>query len=92
VAAYANRPLESIDAATLEAIDAAGIDWVTVTSPSIATAAAALYGERMRHWRIASISPVTSAALAPLGLRPAAEPAVATIAALVAAMAAAARD
>jgi uroporphyrinogen III methyltransferase/synthase len=67
VAAYANRPLESIDAA-------------------------ALYGERMRHWRIASISPVTSAALAPLGLRPAAEPAVATIAALVAAMAAAARD
>lgn len=92
VAAYANRPLESIDAATLEAIDAAGIDWVTVTSPSIATAAAALFGDRMHRWRIASISPVTSAALAPLGLRPAAEPAVATIAALVAAMAAAARD
>jgi uroporphyrinogen III methyltransferase/synthase len=86
VAAYANTPLGAIDAATLEALDAAGIDWVTVTSPSIATAAAHLFGDRMHRWRIASISPVTTAALAPLGLRPAAEAGQATIESLVAAM------
>ena len=57
-----------------------------MTSPSIATAAAHLFGDRMHRWRIASISPVTTAALAPLGLRPAAEAGQATIESLVAAM------
>lgn len=89
VAAYANQPLEVLDAATLEAVDAAGIDWVTVTSPSIAAAAARLFGDRMRRWQIASISPVTTAALAPLGLTPAAEAGQATMESLVAALAAA---
>jgi uroporphyrinogen III methyltransferase / synthase len=87
VAAYTNRPLDELDAATLEAVDAAGIDWVTVTSPSIAAAAARLFGDRMRRWRIASISPVTTAALTSFGLQPAAEAQVATVSGLVAAMA-----
>jgi uroporphyrinogen III methyltransferase/synthase len=87
VAAYKNRPLDELDAATLEAVDAAGIDWITVTSPSIAAAAARLFGDRMRRWRIASISPVTTAALTSFGLEPAAEAQVATVSGLVAAMA-----
>jgi uroporphyrinogen III methyltransferase/synthase len=62
------------------------VDWITVTSSSIATAAARLFGERLRTWRIASISPVTTAALERCGLRPTVEAAEATSSGLVAAM------
>jgi uroporphyrinogen III methyltransferase/synthase len=85
VVAYVSRPVESLDAATLAAIDA-GIDWVTVTSSSIAESAARLFGGRMRGWRIASISGVTSAALRAAGLEPTVEAAEATGAGIVAAI------
>ncbi len=87
VAAYTSRPDDAVDADTLAAIDRTGIDWVTVTSSSIAEAAVAVFGPRMERWRIASISPVTSGALARLGLRPTVEAAQATAEGLVAAMA-----
>lgn len=87
VAAYVSRPVESLDPATLAAVDA-GVDWVTVTSGSIAAAAARLFGDRMRRWPIASLSPVTTAALEREGLRPAVEADEATAAGLVAAIAA----
>jgi uroporphyrinogen III methyltransferase/synthase len=85
VVAYASRPLEAIDPATLAALDA-GVDWVTVTSSSIAESAVRLFGDRMRRWRIASISPITSAALERLGLRATVEAAEATAAGIVAAI------
>lgn len=85
VVAYVSRPLEPLDPTTLAAIDA-GVDWVTVTSSSIAESAARLFGDRMRRWRIASISPVTSAALERLGLRPAVEADEATAGGIVAAI------
>jgi uroporphyrinogen III methyltransferase/synthase len=85
VVAYVSRPVAAVDAATLAALDA-GIDWVTVTSSSIAATAVRLFGERMRRWRIASISPVTSAALERAGLRATVEAEDATAAGLVAAM------
>jgi uroporphyrinogen III methyltransferase/synthase len=85
VVAYVSRPVAAVDAATLAALDA-GIDWVTVTSSSIAASAVRLFGERMRRWRIASISPVTSAALERAGLRATVEAEDATAAGLVAAM------
>ena len=85
VVAYSSRPVERLDAATLADVDA-GIDWMTVTSSSIAEAVASLFGDRPRGWRIASISPVTSAALERAGLRPTVEAAEATSAGLVAAM------
>jgi uroporphyrinogen III methyltransferase/synthase len=85
VVAYVSRPLEAVDSTALAAIDA-GVDWVTVTSSSIAEAAARLFGPRMHRWRIASISPVTSAALARAGLAATVEAAEATAAGLVEAM------
>jgi uroporphyrinogen III methyltransferase/synthase len=85
VAAYVSRPVETLDAATRSILDR-GIDWVTVTSASIAEAAAHLFGERMGAWKIASISPVTSTALVRAGLRPTVEADQATIESLVAAI------
>ena len=85
VAAYVSRPIDSLDADAQAAV-AGGVDWVTVTSTSIAEAAARLFGAGIRHWRIASISPVTSAALGRAGLTPTVEAAEATAAGLVAAM------
>lgn len=85
VVAYVSRPLEAIDSTALAAIDA-GVDWVTVTSSSIAEAAIRLFGPRMHRWRIASISPVTSAALARAGIAATVEATEATAAGLVEAM------
>ncbi len=59
-----------------------------MTSPASAAAAVALFGGRLRGWRIASISPLTSEALRTLGFPPTAEAAEASSAGLVAAVAA----
>lgn len=70
------------------------LGWVTFTSPSTARAFATLFAERWPAGRAsllaASIGPVTSAALADLGVVPAAEAAAPTDRALVEAIAAAA--
>ncbi len=65
------------------------IDWVAVTSPATARSLDRLYGSALRTARIASISPLTSAALRELGLEPDVEAAPATVAGLVDAIAAA---
>jgi uroporphyrinogen-III synthase len=49
------------------------IDWVTVTSSSIARSLAAILGPRLAKTRLASISPITSGVLAELGWPPAVE-------------------
>ena len=82
VAAYSSRGVESIDADTLAAIDRGSVDWITITSSFIAESAARLFGERMRRWKIASISPVTTATLLKQGLRPTVEAREPTAAAL----------
>ena len=81
VAAYASEPVQALAAGAAERLPAGA--WVTVTSGAIAEAAVRLFGERMRGWRIASLSPVTSAALRRFGLEPAAEATAATTASLV---------
>ncbi|MFM7184710.1 MAG: uroporphyrinogen-III C-methyltransferase [Planctomycetota bacterium] len=83
VVAYESRSRSALDADEAEAVVRLPVDWIVLTSPSIATAAVQLFGERMRHWRIASISPVTTAALEPHGLRPAVEADRATAAGIV---------
>ena len=83
VAAYTTQPLPALDAAAEAAIDRGGVDWITVTSAAIAESAARLFGERVRGWRVASISPVTSAALGGLGIAADCEAAVPTAGALV---------
>ena len=89
VAAYRSIPVERLDERRLAALDAAGIEWVTVTSSRIAETAVRLFGPRMRRWRIASLSPVTTATLRRHGLEPAVEAREATMAGLVDAMVAA---
>lgn len=83
VMAYESRPVAGLEAETLAALDALPIDWITLTSSSIADAAVRLFGDRMRAWKIATISPVTSATLARQGLRPTVEAAEATPAGLL---------
>ena len=88
VAAYTNRPVTLLDDATRDTLESTAIDWITVTSSSIAEAAVRLFGPHLAHWRIASISPVTSAALVACGFPPTVEASEATSASLAAAMAA----
>jgi uroporphyrinogen III methyltransferase/synthase len=89
VVAYESRPVEALDARLLAAIDRTPAAWLTLTSSSIAESAIRLFGSRLRGWRIASISPVTSAAIRRAGFEPAVEAARATAAGLVDAIVAA---
>ncbi len=59
------------------------IDWVTITSAHTARSLVQLYGEALRRARLASLSPMTSAALHELGYAPAAEASPHTTAGLV---------
>ena len=86
VAAYRSEAVTALSAAQQAMLGADANPWLTVTSGRIVEAAVRLFGERMRRWRIASLSPVTSAALRRFGLEPAAEASAATSAGLVAAM------
>ena len=65
------------------ALAAGEIDWVTVTSSAIARSLAALFGDQLRHTKLASISPVTSATLRELGFPPGIEATDYTMAGLV---------
>jgi uroporphyrinogen III methyltransferase/synthase len=87
VPAYSSEPVESLDAATAAAIDQSPVDWITVTSSLIAESAVRLFGPRIRQWRIASLSPVTSAALRRHGIDPTVEAGEAVTDSLVTAMA-----
>ncbi len=64
-----DRPDPDIDAK----LTAGKIDWITVTSSSIARSLTALFGEKLRQSKLASISPVTSTTLRELGYEPAVE-------------------
>lgn len=86
VEAYRSIPVETLDEGTAARLAAGPIDWIVVTSPAIAKAAAGLWGERMRHWKIASISPLTSAALADSGFQATVESATSTAEGIIAAM------
>jgi uroporphyrinogen III methyltransferase/synthase len=82
VAAYRSRPITQLSPPVAAALAGDGDTWITVTSGRIVEAAARLFGDRLRRWRIASLSPVTSESLRRFGLEPAAEAADATAASL----------
>jgi uroporphyrinogen III methyltransferase/synthase len=71
--AYSSIDLERPDETIAARLASGGIDWITVTSSSIARSLAKLFGDNLRKAKIASISPVTSAALRELGHAPSAE-------------------
>jgi uroporphyrinogen III methyltransferase/synthase len=88
VVVYTSADVESADPAIAAALASGRIDWVTITSSSIARAIVGLFGEQLRRTRLASISPVTSQTLRDLGYTPTVEATEYTMAGIVAAMAA----
>jgi uroporphyrinogen III methyltransferase/synthase len=87
VCGYASHPIESLPAAAAAAIAQAPVDWITVTSSLIAESAVRLFGSRISGWKVASLSPITSATLRECGVTPTVEAAAAVGESLVAAMA-----
>jgi uroporphyrinogen III methyltransferase/synthase len=83
VVAYSSRDVEQPDASIAARLAAGEIDWITVSSSSIARSLAQLFGECLRRAKLASISPVTSVTLRELGFSPAAEATTFTAAGLV---------
>lgn len=78
VVAYTSRDIEEIPSAMQHSFDRLTIDWITVTSSSIAESAIRLFGPRLQTWKVASISPITTATLIRLGVRPTVEADTAT--------------
>jgi uroporphyrinogen III methyltransferase/synthase len=87
VAAYASEPIDSLDTTAAAMIEQVPFDWITITSSLIAESAVRLFGSRIRQWRVASLSPITSATLRHHGIEPTVEATAAVSDSLVAAMA-----
>jgi len=83
IVVYSSVDVEAPDPDIAEALSSGEIHWVTATSPATARSLVRLYGEGLRRVRLASISPLTSAALRDLGYEPAAEASPHTAAGLV---------
>ena len=73
VAAYSSQPLATLDPDSERFLDQFPVNWILITSSSIAETAARVFGKRLSNWKIASISPVTSATLLRLGYAPTVE-------------------
>jgi len=86
VVAYQSTDVTEPDEEIAKALSLGHIDWVTVTSSAIARSLVKLFGGDLAKCKLASISPITSATLAELGFRPAAEAAEYTMAGLAAAI------
>jgi len=86
VAAYSSRPVPTIDSEAQRTLQQFPCDWIVLTSSSIATAAVQLFGDQLTDWKIASISPVTSATLIAAGFPPTVEADEATTTSLLAAI------
>jgi uroporphyrinogen III methyltransferase/synthase len=86
VVAYRSVDVASIDPAVVDSLARRPADWITLTSPAIASAAIRLLGNHLAEARIASLSPLTSEAIRASGREPAVEAASATAEALAAAI------
>ena len=73
VVVYSSIDVEEPSPRMSSALSSGEIDWITVTSPATAKSLARLYGDGLKRARLASISPLTSAALRKSGYEPAAE-------------------
>jgi uroporphyrinogen III methyltransferase/synthase len=73
IVVYSSTDVEQAHPEIAAALKAGHIDWITVTSSAIARSLAKMFGDDLHKAKIASISPVTSATLAELGFKPAAE-------------------
>jgi uroporphyrinogen III methyltransferase/synthase len=73
VVAYFSEDLPSPAPSIVEQLEQNRIDWITVTSSAIAKSLVSMFGELLRHAKLASISPITSDTLRTLGFPPDAE-------------------
>ncbi len=83
IVVYGSVDVQEPEAEVAAALDSGKLNWIAVTSPATARSLVRLYGDALRHARLASISPLTSAALRDLGFEPAAEASEHTAAGLV---------
>lgn len=86
VVVYTSTDVQVADDQILAALTAGNIDWVCVTSSAIANSLHAMFGQKLKNSRLASISPVTSATLRKLGYEPFTEATEFTMPGLVAAI------
>ena len=70
VAAYQSRDITQPDPQIVRMFDEKSIDWVAVTSSSIAGSLINLFGEKIRSARFAAISPITAEKLRSVGIEP----------------------
>jgi uroporphyrinogen III methyltransferase/synthase len=73
IVVYSSTEVEHACPEVAEAVAAAQIDWITVSSSAIAQSLVRMFGDHLTRARLASISPVTSASLRALGYEPSAE-------------------
>jgi uroporphyrinogen III methyltransferase/synthase len=83
VVVYSSSDVAQADPDVAEALSTGRIDWVTVTSSAIAGSLVRLFGDALGRAKLASISPITSGALARLGYEPTVEAAEYTMDGLV---------
>ena len=67
IVVYESRDVEKPNDEVLAAMHDGRIDWTTVTSSAIARSLVRMFGEDLRHTRLAAISPLTAEVLAELG-------------------------
>ena len=67
---YESRDVAAPDPDVLEALTAGRIDWTTVTSSAIGRSLVRLFGDALRHTKLAAISPLTAEVLTELGHPP----------------------
>jgi uroporphyrinogen III methyltransferase/synthase len=83
IVVYSSGDVEDPIPEVAEALAAGEIHWITATSPATARSLVRLYGDALHNARVASISPLTSAALREAGHEPAAEASEHTTAGLI---------
>ena len=86
VVAYESVDVRRPDAEIAARLVAGRIDWITVTSSAIARSLVRMFGDDLCRVKLASISPLTSAALGELGFRASAEASEYTLPGLAAAI------
>lgn len=84
VVAYESRDVSVPDAEVQQLLRAGRIDWIIVSSSAIARSLSAMFGADLRRARLATISPLTSAALRECGYEPAVEATAYTMEGIVA--------
>ncbi len=87
VIGYQHEDVVAADANIVNMIRNRSVDWITITSSQSARNLVALFGDDVRHSRLATLSPTTSATVRSLGFEVAAEASPYTMESLVQAIA-----